>query len=235
VDRTVINHIIAKRQKTMMEKPDVRFKDLDIIAMLDKRKRYHQLFSNHKSASFLAKRRRKGWEREASNQQEVIHLSSDSENESEGDCSDSEAEFDSDQDDMLVPFDDEDGLDGYYYAVDDGVSLPSGNEDKDQEAQISQSEETEKPQPKEDLYEDQEETKESQSKEGLNEDEIDLNEDEYDSDSSDDDELVEMRMKELDSTYEQELMKSLGFYTKQDILDYEQTKKQSKDIVKPLH
>jgi hypothetical protein len=231
----------------MTENPDVRLKNLDIIAMLDKRKRYHKIFSDHRSVSFLAKRRRRGWANdkvsdkateETSDEQEVIHVSSDSETESQWDDFDSETEWGSDQDEMLEPFDSEDELYDDYYGVDDGTSLPS--EDQEQgsglgefqskgqrslhEEEIASGKENQETQTSR-----FEEAEESNEEIDLDEDEIDLDEeDEYDSDSSDD-ELVEARMIKLDSIYEQELMKGLGFYTKQDILDYDQTKKKHKD------
>lgn len=56
VTKSLMNVTIAKRNKHILA--DRRVKNLDIMAMLDKRYRFHEPYTRGKSASYLAKRRR---------------------------------------------------------------------------------------------------------------------------------------------------------------------------------
>jgi Mg-chelatase subunit ChlI len=129
VSRSMINHIIAKRKYTWMNlnnEKDVRLKNLDIMAMIDRRQKFHKPFSEYRSASFLAKKRRMGWQapesidKEQKEIQKIIEIDSGSESDdSDRGENSSDNSDDNDNDDMLKPFDQEDELAGQYITQDD--------------------------------------------------------------------------------------------------------------------
>lgn len=123
VTRSLMNHVIAKRKDTwtdMSNRKDVRLSNLDILPMIDRRYKYHKVFSEHRSASFLAKKRRMAWQKTGDSEAEqdeqeenIIEIDSD-----DSDRESSNGIYDSDEDDMLKPFDKEDELNGQYIAHD---------------------------------------------------------------------------------------------------------------------
>ncbi|KAL9543561.1 hypothetical protein MBANPS3_008058 [Mucor bainieri] len=216
VTRSLMNHAIAKRKKTwtdMRNKKDVRLANLDIMPMIDRRYRYHKVFSDHRSASFLAKRRRMAWQtteeqqdNEEKKKENIIEID-------DSDDSDRESNdvYDSDEDDMLKPFDEEDEMNGQYISQDndkqhhfeslhqelhDNIDVVDADDgswddqdwedvDTEQEAQSDAAEETSVQQ--DDTIDTANEEKEVDDEKEDDENEDDENED----DNDDDDELPE--------------------------------------------
>ncbi|KAK4509799.1 uncharacterized protein ATC70_007103 [Mucor velutinosus] len=224
VTRSLMNHVIAKRKETwtdMNNSKDVRLSKLDILSMIDRRYRYHKAFSDHRSASFLAKKRRMAWqkaddagkeEEEEDQQEKIIEIDSD-----DSDRESSDGVYDSDDDDMLKPFDEEDELRGQYISQDnakqhyfeslnqelynniDVVDVSDGSWD-DEDWEDVDTEQEESLTGQDDTINTANDMKEDPDDE-LPEDD---SEDEYD-------ELAEKRMQQLDYIHEQELTKHLDF------------------------
>ncbi|CEP10656.1 hypothetical protein [Parasitella parasitica] len=217
VSRSMMNHVIAKRKLTwtnLQNENDVRLKNLDIMAMLNKDSKHRKFFSEYRSASFLAKRRRMAWlnnlgnenqnGKEQENEEKIVEL--DSENSS----SDDEDVDDSSDDDMLKPFDTQDELTGQYviqddikqYLFEDAFAQPQDNIDFSEE------------------HEEKEEEDEEED-----EDEDEDNEQNQDQDSGEDDEMIEERMRQLDEAHERDLIRHLEFYDIKCILSHTQKEK----------
>ncbi|EPB84883.1 hypothetical protein HMPREF1544_08385 [Mucor circinelloides 1006PhL] len=243
VTRSVMNHVIAKRKVTwtdMNNKKDVRLSNLDILSMIDRRYKYHKLFSEYRSASFLAKKRRMAWQKADSEQENddeqeenVIEIDSD-----DSDRENSSDMYDSDDDDMLKPFDQEDELKGWYVGQDDGkqhyfeslhqklyenidiADVGEGGldgedwEDVNSEKEDSKDECNVAAQERLAIEQDvevKEERDEKDEKDQVDEFPGGDSEDEYE-------DVVEERMQQLDYMHEQELVKHLGFVDADTIL-----------------
>ncbi|KAI9481217.1 MAG: hypothetical protein EXX96DRAFT_207318 [Benjaminiella poitrasii] len=233
VSRALMNYVIAKRQRIwadMNEEPDRRLKELDIMASLDKSD-IHAYYAKNKTASYLAKRRRKGW----------IYERDDPD----------------DNDSMLEPFDEQDKLPHMYHQACDyddfrvkrskinltkvleeevGINqkikdlVNKSKEDEevnssDDEVYIDKSSEG----TEEELatnFENSSDDDQSVKEEGENS-EYELKEgfsvkEDWELEAEkelEEENLLEIKMKELDKVYEELLTEQLEFYNAQTILD----------------
>ncbi|GAN04324.1 hypothetical protein MAM1_0060c03784 [Mucor ambiguus] len=258
VTRSLMNHVIAKRKETwtdMNNKKDIRLSNLDILPMIDKQYNYHKAFSEHRSASFLAKKRRMAWQKTDDCEQK------EDENIIEIDCDDSDREsndsvYDSEDDDMLRPFDKEDELTGQYISQDnekqhyfeslhqklhesiDMMDADDGSwNDVDwEDVDTEQEDQSDVAEGKADSSIGQDDTisiaakdgEESQKKEQVtDEDEDEDEDDEFPEEDSEDeyDDLTEQRMQQLDYIHEQELTKHLNFVDADTILSCRQRRR----------
>ncbi|KAI8640401.1 hypothetical protein BD408DRAFT_419831 [Parasitella parasitica] len=201
VSRSMMNHIIAKRKltwKNLHNEKDVRLRDMDIMSMLNRESRLRKTFSEYRSASFLAKKRRMAWQnsidkeelkgKETEEEERIIGSDSDH------DSSDDQDEGSSSDDDMLKPFDKQDELEGQYIVQDDR---------------------------KQHLFDDA--FFQSHSRIDALDEEDDDDQDQNQN-LEEDDEIVEERMQLLDETYERKLLEHLEFHNNDFILSHTQKK-----------
>ncbi|KAI8390338.1 hypothetical protein BD560DRAFT_319384 [Blakeslea trispora] len=117
VTRACMNRMIAKYQKT--RKDDVRLKQMDIASLLDGDKKFHQYYTQSKSASFLAKRRRMGWiiadqpDQQQTTMVTATTVDSSDDEEDEEILKDTSTDDEEENDTMLKPIDEADGLPGF--------------------------------------------------------------------------------------------------------------------------
>ncbi|KAI7900001.1 uncharacterized protein BX663DRAFT_554450 [Cokeromyces recurvatus] len=220
ISRALMNFVIAKRQRIwtdINEESDRRLKDLDIMSILDKRKDLHEQYAQNKTASYLAKRRRKGW------------MNKDNDT----------------GDDMLQPFDVQDKLPPSYHMVyehenfrfiqsklnstrlfENEIGINQKNKDlvniREKRMQIDESEDSahEENNSSNDesnvSYNDDDESDSS-----VNEENFIIEKDlEIEAEKElEEDKLLEMKMKESDKSYEAKLIQQLGFYDAEQVMN----------------